>query len=70
VFSFVLLFLANEMDAFILALVEIPVAKTRAREETRGLSFMHDGVLLLVALDGYVMLREEREEHKKIMKPS
>ncbi|KAI4975421.1 hypothetical protein ZWY2020_049028 [Hordeum vulgare] len=50
------------------ALVETLVAKTRAWEESRGLSFMYDGVPLLAMLDEYVMLREEREEDKKRMK--
>jgi protein regulator of cytokinesis 1 len=56
------------MNSFILALVETLVAKTRAWEESRGLSFMYDGVPLLAMLDEYVMLREEREEDKKRMK--
>lgn len=64
----VILFVANAMNAFILALVETLVAKTRAWEESRGLSFMYDGVPLLAMLDEYVMLREEREEDKKRMK--
>ncbi|CAN6221521.1 unnamed protein product [Urochloa humidicola] len=50
------------------ALVEILVAKTRAWEENRGLSFMYDGVPLLAMLDEYVMLRQEREEEKKRMR--
>jgi hypothetical protein len=68
VLSSVILFLANKMNSFILALVETLVAKTRAWEESRGLSFMYDGVPLLAMLDEYVMLREEREEDKKRMK--
>ena len=64
----IFLFLANVLNAFILALVETLVAKTRAWEESRGLSFMYDGVPLLAMLDEYVMLREEREEDKKRMK--
>lgn len=50
------------------ALVETLVAKTRAWEENRGLSFMYDGVPLLAMLDEYVMLRQEREEEKKRMR--
>lgn len=50
------------------ALVETLVAKTRAWEESRGLSFMYDGVPLLAMLDEYVMLRQEREEDKKRMR--
>jgi hypothetical protein len=53
------------MSSFVLALVETLVAKTRAWEENRGLSFMYDGVPLLAMLDEYVMLRQEREEEKK-----
>jgi hypothetical protein len=66
--SSVIVFLANKMNSFFLALVETLVAKTRAWEESRGLSFMYDGVPLLAMLDEYVMLREEREEDKKRMK--
>lgn len=58
------------MSSFILALVETLVAKTRAWEENRGLSFMYDGVPLLAMLDEYVMLRQEREEEKKRMRVS
>jgi len=50
------------------ALVETLVAKTRAWEENRCLSFMYDGVPLLAMLDEYVMLRQEREEEKKRMR--
>ncbi|KAL6909864.1 hypothetical protein ACP4OV_001523 [Aristida adscensionis] len=50
------------------ALVETLVAKTRAWEGNRGLSFMYDGVPLLAMLDEYVMLRQEREEEKKRMR--
>ncbi|KAL5224505.1 hypothetical protein ABZP36_011144 [Zizania latifolia] len=50
------------------ALVETLVAKTRAWEESRGLSFMYDGVRLLAMLDEYVVLRQEREEEKKRMR--
>ena len=59
-----------KMSSFILALVETLVAKTRAWEENRGLSFMYDGVPLLAMLDEYVMLRQEREEEKKRMRVS
>jgi hypothetical protein len=58
------------MSSFVLALVETLVAKTRAWEENRGLSFMYDGVPLLAMLDEYVMLRQEREEEKKRMRVS
>ncbi|WOK98157.1 65-kDa microtubule-associated protein 1-like [Canna indica] len=47
------------------ALVEMLVAKTRAWEEDRGMSFMYDGVPLLAMLDEYTMLRLEREEEKR-----
>jgi len=50
------------------ALVETLVAKTRAWEENRCLSFMYDGVPLLAMLDEYVILRQEREEEKKRMR--
>jgi hypothetical protein len=62
--------IADVMFSFILALVETLVAKTRAWEENRGLSFMYDGVPLLAMLDEYVMLRQEREEEKKRMRVS
>ena len=62
--------IADAMSSFILALVETLVAKTRAWEENRGLSFMYDGVPLLAMLDEYVMLRQEREEEKKRMRVS
>lgn len=62
--------IAHVMSSFILALVETLVAKTRAWEENRGLSFMYDGVPLLAMLDEYVMLRQEREEEKKRMRVS
>lgn len=64
------LLIANVAFSFILALVETLVAKTRAWEENRGLSFMYDGVPLLAMLDEYVMLRQEREEEKKRMRVS
>lgn len=50
------------------ALVETLIAKTRAWEEDRGLSFTYDGVPLLAMLDEYVMLRQEREEEKRRLK--
>jgi hypothetical protein len=62
--------IADVASSFILALVETLVAKTRAWEENRGLSFMYDGVPLLAMLDEYVMLRQEREEEKKRMRVS
>jgi len=62
--------IADVASSFILALVETLVAKTRAWEENRCLSFMYDGVPLLAMLDEYVMLRQEREEEKKRMRVS
>ncbi|XP_073010032.1 65-kDa microtubule-associated protein 1-like [Typha latifolia] len=50
------------------ALVDTLVAKTRAWEEDRDLSFMYDGVPLLAMLDEYAMLRHEREEEKRRMR--
>lgn len=50
------------------ALVDTLVAKTRAFEEERGLSFTYDGVPLLAMLDEYAMLRHEREEEKRKMR--
>ncbi|XP_020091265.1 65-kDa microtubule-associated protein 1-like [Ananas comosus] len=50
------------------ALVDTLVAKTRAWEEDRSMSFMYDGVPLLAMLDEYVMLRHEREEEKRRMR--
>lgn len=47
------------------ALVDTLVAKTRAWEEDRGVSFTYDGVPLLAMLDEYAMLRQEREEEKR-----
>ncbi|XP_008782927.1 65-kDa microtubule-associated protein 1-like [Phoenix dactylifera] len=47
------------------ALVDALVAKTRAWEDSRGMSFMYDGVPLLAMLDEYTMLRQEREEEKR-----
>ncbi|XVE80447.1 hypothetical protein DITRI_Ditri14bG0140400 [Diplodiscus trichospermus] len=46
-------------------MVETLVAKTRAWEEDRGISFTYDGVPLLAMLDEYAMLRQEREEEKR-----
>ncbi|KAB1215139.1 65-kDa microtubule-associated protein 1 [Morella rubra] len=50
------------------ALVDTLVAKTRAWEEDRGISFTYDGVPLLAMLDEYAMLRHEREEEKRRMR--
>ncbi|XP_059662438.1 65-kDa microtubule-associated protein 1-like [Cornus florida] len=50
------------------ALVDTLVAKTRAWEEDRGVSFTYDGVPLLAMLDEYAMLRHDREEEKRRMK--
>ncbi|KAL0320837.1 UNVERIFIED_CONTAM: microtubule-associated protein 1 [Sesamum radiatum] len=47
------------------ALVDSLVAKTRAWEQDRGVTFTYDGVPLLAMLDEYVMLRHDREEEKK-----
>ncbi|XP_043689784.1 65-kDa microtubule-associated protein 1-like [Telopea speciosissima] len=49
-------------------LVESLVAKTRAWEEDRGMSFTYDGVPLLAMLDEYAMLRQDREEEKRRMR--
>ncbi|MBA0722112.1 hypothetical protein Golax_009591, partial [Gossypium laxum] len=46
-------------------MVDTLVAKTRAWEEDRDISFMYDGVPLLAMLDEYAMLRQEREEEKR-----
>lgn len=46
------------------------IAKTRAWEEDRGISFIYDGVPLLAMLDEYTMLRHEREEEKRRMRVS
>nr|KJB13780.1 hypothetical protein B456_002G093800 [Gossypium raimondii] len=46
-------------------MVDTLVAKTRAWEEDRGISFSYDGVPLLAMLDEYSMLRQEREEEKR-----
>ncbi|KAK7288483.1 hypothetical protein RIF29_01943 [Crotalaria pallida] len=50
------------------ALVDTLVAKTRAWEEARDISFTYDGVPLLAMLDEYAMLRHEREEEKRRMR--
>ncbi|XP_058070789.1 65-kDa microtubule-associated protein 1-like [Magnolia sinica] len=50
------------------ALVDTLVAKTRAWEEERGLSFVYDGVPLLAMLDEYALLRQDREEEKRRMR--
>ncbi|GFZ12575.1 microtubule-associated protein 65-2 [Actinidia rufa] len=50
------------------ALVDTLVAKTRAWEEDRGVSFTYDGVPLLAMLDEYAMLRHDREEEKRRMR--
>ncbi|GER57658.1 microtubule associated family protein [Striga asiatica] len=47
------------------ALVDGLIAKTRAWEQDRGITFSYDGVPLLAMLDEYVMLRHDREEEKK-----
>lgn len=52
------------------AMVETLVAKTRAWEEERGVTFTYDGVPLLAMLDEYAMLRHEREEEKRRLKVS
>ncbi|XVF03772.1 hypothetical protein REPUB_Repub05bG0022000 [Reevesia pubescens] len=49
-------------------MVDTLVAKTRAWEEDRGISFTYDGVPLLAMLDEYAMLRQEREEEKRRLK--
>ncbi|XP_057977962.1 65-kDa microtubule-associated protein 1-like [Malania oleifera] len=49
-------------------LVDTLVAKTRAWEEDRGISFTYDGVPLLAMLDEYAMLRHDREEEKRRMR--
>lgn len=50
------------------ALVDTLVAKTRAWEEDRGISFAYDGVPLLAMLDEYATLRLDREEEKRRMR--
>ncbi|KAL3644085.1 hypothetical protein CASFOL_012017 [Castilleja foliolosa] len=50
------------------ALVDSIIAKTRAWEQDRGITFSYDGVPLLAMLDEYVMLKHDREEEKKRLK--
>ncbi|XP_068635410.1 65-kDa microtubule-associated protein 1-like [Aristolochia californica] len=50
------------------ALVDTLVAKIRAWEEDRGITFSYDGVPLLAMLDEYAMLRHDREEAKRRMR--
>lgn len=59
-------------DCFLVhvALVDTLVARTRAWEEERGISFTYDGVPLLAMLDEYAMLRHDREEEKRRMRVS
>ncbi|XP_056855307.1 65-kDa microtubule-associated protein 2 isoform X2 [Raphanus sativus] len=52
----------------ITAMVDTLVAKTRAWEEDKNMSFEYDGVLLLAMLDEYTILRQEREEEKRRQK--
>ncbi|XP_019183039.1 PREDICTED: 65-kDa microtubule-associated protein 1-like isoform X1 [Ipomoea nil] len=47
------------------AIVESLVNKTQAWEQDRGTTFTYDGVPLLAMLDEYMMLRHDREEHKR-----
>ncbi|GAA0184128.1 non-motor microtubule binding protein [Lithospermum erythrorhizon] len=47
------------------ALVDSLVAKARAWEQDRGITFTYDGVPLLAMLDEYTMLRQERDEEKR-----
>ncbi|KAK8705996.1 hypothetical protein V6N13_049578 [Hibiscus sabdariffa] len=49
-------------------MVDTLVAKTRAWEEARGITFTYDGVPLLAMLDEYAVLRQEREEEKRRFK--
>ncbi|KAK8648618.1 hypothetical protein V6N13_129367 [Hibiscus sabdariffa] len=49
-------------------MVDTLVAKTRAWEEARGITFTYDGVPLLAMLDEYAVLRQEREEEKRRLK--
>ncbi|XVF77345.1 hypothetical protein PTKIN_Ptkin14bG0035400 [Pterospermum kingtungense] len=46
-------------------MVDNLVAKTRAWEEDRGISFTYDGVPLLAMLEEYALLRQDREEEKR-----
>ncbi|KAL0726937.1 hypothetical protein Bca4012_023030 [Brassica carinata] len=52
----------------ITAMVDTLVAKTRAWEEDKSMSFEYDGVPLLAMLDEYTILRQEREEEKRRQK--
>ncbi|KAL0873218.1 hypothetical protein Bca101_022923 [Brassica carinata] len=52
----------------ITAMVDTLVAKTRAWEEDKNMSFEYDGVPLLAMLDEYTILRQEREEEKRRQK--
>ncbi|GMH05770.1 hypothetical protein Nepgr_007610 [Nepenthes gracilis] len=56
---------ARNMVNKIPAMVDTLVAKTRAWENDRDLSFTYDGVPLLAMLDEYAMLRHEREDEKR-----
>ncbi|KAJ3679049.1 hypothetical protein LUZ60_017060 [Juncus effusus] len=47
------------------ALMETLMAKTRAWEEERGMTFAYDGFPLLAKLNEYNLLRIEREEEKR-----
>ncbi|WZY69694.1 hypothetical protein YC2023_001934 [Brassica napus] len=53
---------------FVQAMVDTLVAKTRAWEEDKSMSFEYDGVPLLAMLDEYTILRQEREEEKRRQK--
>lgn len=44
------------------------MAKTRAWEQDRNISFVYDGAPLLAMLDEYAMLRHERVEAKRKMR--
>ncbi|CAH8318169.1 unnamed protein product [Eruca vesicaria subsp. sativa] len=52
----------------ITAMVDTLVAKTRAWEEDKSISFEYDGVPLLAMLDEYTILRQAREEEKRRQK--
>ncbi|XP_039000543.1 65-kDa microtubule-associated protein 1-like [Hibiscus syriacus] len=47
-------------------MIDTLVAKTRVWEEARGITFTYDGVPLLAMLDEYAMLRQEREEKRRL----
>ena len=51
-------------------MVDTLVAKTRAWEDDKSMSFEYDGVPLLAMLDEYTILRQEREEEKRRQKVS